>query len=165
MNYFELYDLPVSLSPDKKEVSKKYFALQKKYHPDFYAAATQPEQEEALEKAAMANKAYKTFQSQDATIKYVLQLKGLLEEEEKYKLPSDFLMEVLELNELKMDGADDTIVEQRTSQLQQEIYAVVQPVLESKDGSEPAETELLKIKDYYYKNRYLQRLLEGELKS
>ena len=28
-----------------------------------------------------------------------LQLKGLLEEEEKYPLPPDFLMEVMELNE------------------------------------------------------------------
>lgn len=164
MNYFELYELPVSFSPDKKEVSRKYFALQKKYHPDFFADASPTEKEKALENSAMANKAYKTFQSEDATIKYVLQQKGLLEEEEKYKLPPEFLMEVLELNELKMDGAEEAEVQQRTRQLQHEIYATVQSVLEIKEGSEPSENDLLRVKDYYYKNRYLQRLLDGELK-
>ena len=164
MNYFELYEMPVSFLPDKKEVSRKYFALQKKYHPDFFADASDAEKEEALENSSAANKAYKTFQNDDATIKYILQLKGLLEEEEKYKLPPEFLMEVLELNELKMDGADEEEVQQRTQQLQQEIYMAVQPILANYKDSEANEQELRQVKDYYYKNRYLQRLLTGELK-
>jgi molecular chaperone HscB len=57
-----------------------------------------------LEITANLNKAFKTFQNSDDTIKYVLQLKGLLEEEEKYQLPPDFLMEVLEINEKLMDA-------------------------------------------------------------
>ena len=99
MNYFELFDIPVSLNVDAGSLTKKYFELQKKFHPDFYTQAGEAEQEEALEKSSAINKALKVLQNKDSTIKYVLQLKGLLEEEEKYPLPPDFLMEVMELNE------------------------------------------------------------------
>jgi molecular chaperone HscB len=160
MNYFELYDIPISFSPNAKEVSRKYFALQKRYHPDFFANATPAEREEALEQSAQANKAYKTFQNQDATIRYVLQLKGILEDEEKYQLPPDFLMEVLELNEMKMDGADESTIQHRTLALQEEIYQAVKPLIDNYEDGKTSEAHLLQIKDYYYKNRYLQRLLE-----
>jgi molecular chaperone HscB len=164
MNYFELYNIPVSFLPDPKEVSRTYFALQRKYHPDFFAHATPAEREEALEQSAQANKAYKTFQNQDATMRYVLQLKGVLEDEEKYQLPPDFLMEVLELNEMKMDGADENTIQQRALALQEEIYTVVKPLIDNYEDGKTSEAHLLQVKDYYYKNRYLQRLLEGELK-
>ena len=59
MNYFELFDLPVSLNVDKSKLAKKYFELQKKYHPDYFTQATEAEQEEALEKSSAVNKALK----------------------------------------------------------------------------------------------------------
>ena len=84
MNYFELFELPVSFKIDKSKLAKKYFELQKKYHPDFFANGTEHEQEQALEISSRLNKALKIFKNSDDTIKYVLQLKGVLEEEEKY---------------------------------------------------------------------------------
>jgi molecular chaperone HscB len=107
MTYFELFELPVRLKVDKAALTKKYFELQKKYHPDFFSNASEEEQAEVLEKSSLVNKAYKTFQNADETIKYVLMQKGLLEEEEKYQLPPDFLMEMLELNE----GISDAKIE------------------------------------------------------
>src|SRR6187200_25107 len=104
MNYFEIFGIPVQLKVDKTELPKKFFELSRKFHPDFYANTTPSEQNKALEITANLNKAFKTFQNPDETIKYVLQLKGLLEEEEKYQLPPDFLMEVLEINEKLMDA-------------------------------------------------------------
>ncbi len=61
MNYFELFELPLSLNVDRKALSSKYFALQKKYHPDFFSNASEDEQAEVLEKSSLINKAYKTF--------------------------------------------------------------------------------------------------------
>ena len=83
MNYFELFEMPVSLHIDKKELSKKYFELQRKYHPDFFLNSGESEQTVMLQKSSMINSGYKIFQSEDETIKYVLQLRGLLEENEK----------------------------------------------------------------------------------
>ena len=99
MNYFELFEIPVSIKIDKSTLAQKYFDIQKKYHPDFFAQGTEAEQADALEQSSAANKALKIFKNEDETIKYVLQLKGLLEEEEKYQLPPEFLMEMMELNE------------------------------------------------------------------
>ena len=90
MTYFELFDIPVQLKVNMASLSKKFFELSKKYHPDYFVRENPAAQAEALEKSALLNKAWKTFQNPDATIKYLLQEKGLLEEEEKYNLSPDF---------------------------------------------------------------------------
>ena len=95
MNYFELFEMPVSLLIDRNELSKKYFELQKKYHPDFFSKADESKQAEMLEKSSMINHGYKIFTSADETIKYVLRLKGLLQENEKYELPENGGADVL----------------------------------------------------------------------
>jgi molecular chaperone HscB len=159
MKYFELFEIPVSLTIDTKTLSKRFFELQKKYHPDFFGQATDAEKEEALELSSMVNKAWKTFQSQDETVKYVLTEKGLLEEEEKYQLPPDFLMEVMELNELKMDGVDDATLDARVRGLEAEITEDVAAILNHYNENSHGEADLLKVKDWYYKKKYLDRLL------
>ena len=104
MNHFELFELPVSLKTEKAGLAQKYFELQKKYHPYFFVNGTEHEQEQALEISSQLNKALKVLKDQDQTIKYVLQLKELLEDEEKYQLPPAFLMEMMELNEALSDN-------------------------------------------------------------
>ena len=41
MNYFELFNLPVTLKVDKSQLAKKYFELQKQFHPDFFTQASE----------------------------------------------------------------------------------------------------------------------------
>ena len=155
MNYFELFDMPVSLAVDKANLPKKYFELQKKYHPDFYTQADESVQEAVLEKSSQVNKALKVFQQLQSTIKYVLQLKGLLVEEEKYQLPSDFLMEVMELNENLSDGSAGVLESFET-----QIYSEVKAIIENYDDSKTTIEDLLKVKEYYFKKKYLQRILD-----
>ena len=163
MNYFELFEIPVQLKVDTVPLSKKFFELSRKYHPDYFINEESGMQAEALEKSAMLNKAFKTFQNPDETIKYVLQQKGLLEEEEKYELPAGFLMEVLEINEQLMDAKDQSPEERLNLQLtidnlQSEIYAPVKEIVEYYDEGSVSEKELLEVKEYYYKKKYLDRI-------
>ena len=155
MNYFELFDIPVSLTIDKTKLAKKYFELQKKYHPDFFTQNNEAEQDEALEKSSAINKALKVFQNKDSTIKYVLQLKGLLEEEEKYQLRPDFLMEVMELNE-QLSAESTTAIEV----FEKEIYSEVSSIIDGYNDTSTTTAELLKVKEYYFKKKYLLRILE-----
>lgn len=155
MNYFELFELPISLQIDKTTLAQKYFELQKKYHPDFFAKGTEYEQAEALEISSQLNKALKVLKNQNLTIKYVLQLKGLLEEEEKYQLPPAFLMEMMELNEeLNEDSA------KQIEELENQLYSEVKPLIENYNDSTVTQAELLQLKEYYYKKKYLQRILD-----
>ncbi len=137
MTYFELFEIPVQLKVNTALLSKKFFELSKKYHPDYFANESEEIQAEVLEKSALLNKAWKTFQNPDATIKYVLQEKGLLEEEEKYELPPAFLMEVMDINEAIMD-ADDTAatgsLQTTINNLQSDIYDPVKEMVENYAG-------------------------------
>lgn len=169
MNYFELFDIPVQLKVDKTGLHQKFIALSRKYHPDYFINEGEQKMAEVMEVSASLNKAYKTFQEPDVTIKYVLQLKGLLEEEEKYELPPDFLMEVLEINEQLMDADDPETVSNLQSainNLQTEIYEPVKEIVEHYQEGVTSEKELLQVKEYYYKKKYLDRIrreLAGKL--
>ena len=161
MNYFELFEIPVQLKVEKNALSGKFFELNRKYHPDYFVKDNPEAQSEALEKSALLNKAFKTFQNPDETIKYVLQLKGLLEEEEKYELPVDFLKEVLEINEKLMDddkSETTSNLKSRIEKLQTDIYEPVKEIVEHYQEGFTSEKELLQEKEYYYKKKYLQRI-------
>jgi len=170
MNYFELFGISIQLQVDKTSLPEKYFELSRQFHPDFYSNATPSEQNHALEISANLNRAFKTFQNPDETIKYVLQIKGLLGEEEKYQLPNDFLMEVLEINEQLMDIQMDESPELNQNlqssifNLQSRIYEPVKEIIEHFQDGITTEKELLQVKEYYYKKKYLMRI-EQQLKS
>jgi len=155
MNYYELFGIPISILVDRTVLSKRFFELQKSFHPDYFTLTDEAEQEAALEKSAMLNKAYKIFKEQDETIKYLLQLKGLLKEEEKYPLPAAFLMEVMELNENLTAGSVAEI-----AVLENDIYAPVAQIISNYKDEIISETDLLQLKEYYFKKKYLQRILD-----
>lgn len=159
MNYFELFDLPVSLKVDKTALSKKYFELQKQHHPDFYTQADEEEQKEAVEKSSLVNKALKILQQPDQTIQYVLQLKGLLTENEPYKLPPDFLMEMMDLNEKLLEEDPETF-RQDIDGLENDLYEAVKDIIENYQHDSITTENLLKIKEYYFKKKYLHRILD-----
>lgn len=162
MNYFELFEIPVQLRVDGKSLSEKFFALSRKYHPDHFVNKEAKEQAESLEKSALLNKAYKAFQNTDDTIKYVLLMKALMVEEEKYDLPPDFLMEVLEINDQLLDANEDpglkTRIQSQVETLQNEIYEPVKEIVEHYQEGVTSKEELLQVKAYYYKKKYLQRI-------
>ncbi len=166
MNFFSLYSLPISFQPDLALVKARYYTLSRQFHPDLHGQASEEDQTEVLEKASMVNMAYKVFRNPDETIKYVLKLKGLLQEEEKYQLATDFLMEMLELNEQVMerepgDAATATKLTEAANAFQQEILAPVANILAHYEDGVTTEKELLVVKEYYYRKKYLDRILAG----
>lgn len=166
MNYFELYEVPISFHVDQGLLKKKYYALSRQYHPDFFTNSPDKEQAGILEKASLVNKGYKVLQNPDETIKYILQLKSLLQEEEKFELDPQFLMEVMDINEelmeLEMDENQEQLmdVEQKANRLMLKIYEDVAPVMDAYQEGITTEEELLQVKDFYFQQKYLQRILD-----
>jgi len=158
MNYFELFSLPERPIIDRSVLSKKFFELQRKFHPDYHTDDTENEQLDILELSSAVNKAYTIFKDDQKTIAYYLQLKGFLEEEEKYNLPADFLMEMMEVNELLDDGETDkvrTLIAETEVQMDLQFHQIVANLSDN-----IAQAEVLKIKDYYFRKKYLRRILD-----
>jgi molecular chaperone HscB len=159
MNYFELFGLPPAPSVDKTLIAKKYFDLQKENHPDFFTQGTETEQEDALEVSAAINKGFQVFQNDEQTIEYFLQTKGLIESNEKYNLPPDFLMEMMEINEV-LTEEDPGEINKRVNDYGAALFSAVRPIIETYNPAATSEADLLKLKDYYYKKKYLKRILD-----
>jgi len=165
MNYFELYKIPISFHPDLTAVKKQFYVLSRQYHPDFFGAAEEAQKNESLELTAQVNKAFKTFQDADAIIHYILSIHKLIESEEKYQLAPDFLMEVMELNEqvMELDKQNSLVknsIQSSLNHLKASIYEPVKSIMANYQENTFSEKELLQVKDYYYKKKYLDRIEE-----
>ena len=167
MNYFEFYQLPISFKIDAKKLKRKFYEYSRKYHPDFFVQASGAEQEEVLEKSTLNNKAYKTLSNLDSRIKYVLECKGLMQEGEKYKLPPMFLMEMMEVNEalmeLKFESNPENLaqISKQVEETEEGLFEEVASILENYEDGVSTEADLKKVKDYYFKRRYLLRIRES----
>jgi len=165
VNYFELYNIPVSFHPDTNLVKNKFYELSRLYHPDRFAQADSAKRAEVLGMAALNNQAYKTFSNSDATMAYILRLNELLEDEEKYNLPPAFLMEMMELNEAISDyeaspeneAAKQLAINSVMEQMEQ-WAANTQKLTQKFDAGEQTKELLLQIKDYYFRKKYLLRI-------
>mgnify|MGYP002778341881 CR=1 FL=1 len=155
MNYFQLFGIEPTFFPDGAALRKKFLELSRAHHPDYFVHADADAQQDALQKISDINKAYKTLNNPEAVAAYVLELRGLLTQDEKYQLPPDFLMEMMDLNEAAESGAapDAAIAEK-----EQELDAAVQPVLKAFNDKTTDNKELEPVKEWWYKKKYLHRL-------
>lgn len=156
MNYYELFGIPEKPRIDNTVVSKKYLQLQKQFHPDFYSDKDEEEKNFAEEQSANINKALKTFKNEDLALAYFLKRKGLIRDEEKYSLPPDFLMEMMDINELLTE--DEAVAKKKIEAFENDLRQEAEPMLAKE--ADHTEAELLQLKDYYYKKKYLHRILE-----
>lgn len=167
MNYFEFYQLPLSCHPDQDLVKKNYYANSKKYHPDRFMQADAKTKIEALQQSALNNEAYTTFQDPMLTIAHLLRIKGLLLPDEKYQLPSSFLMEVMDLNEQLSDWENQGKDTELGQSLQQSVHEFIKqlqdgitPTMQLIDSGQEEESLFLKLKEFYFKHKYLLRIKE-----
>lgn len=172
LNYFELYNLPVTFNPDQKLVKKKFYELSKKFHPDFYINEDEEKQGEVLELSTLNNKAFQVLKDPQKRLHYILELKKQLVEGENYALPQSFLLEMMEVNEALMELEFDADAQKlaelktQTTAIENALNTELNKLTSSFDNSSAVEQEnaLKAIKDIYYRNKYLARINES-LKS
>lgn len=167
LNYFDFYDLPIQFNPDQNAVKAKFYAFSKQFHPDFYANESEEKQEEVLTLSTHNNKAYQTLSNPKKRLKYVLELKGIVETDEGYKLPQSFLMEMMDVNEALMDleFEPDAVkltevsndVDSIEKHLENELNELIKQFDDNPDDSEKL---LLAIKDIFYRQKYISRIRE-----
>lgn len=165
-NYFAFYNLPVSFQLDTAEVKRIFYENSRKFHPDFFAQAGEEEQAEVLELATINNLAFKTLSDEDKRMQYILQLFDIMEEEGKAKLSQEFLLEMMDINELLMelefepDAQKLEQVKTEVKNLENKLTEEILPALAAFDKTQD-KSILMGVKDYFLKKRYLLRIKEN----
>ncbi|WP_316738291.1 iron-sulfur cluster co-chaperone HscB C-terminal domain-containing protein [Pedobacter aquatilis] len=166
-DYFEFYESPVSFKPDLNVVKAKFYALSKKFHPDFYANESEAKQQEVLDLSTLNNKAYQILSNSKRTLQYVLELKGVVVAEEAYQLPQSFLMEMMDVNEALMDLEFEPDAEKLqqvnddVNLIENELDAELSKLTNQFDEASAESESLLKdIKDVFYRQKYIARIRE-----
>jgi molecular chaperone HscB len=166
INYFEFYGIPESFHPDTAFLKKKFYQLSKEYHPDFHANENDEKQQEILELSTINNKAWQSLSDPNKRLEYILRQHELLVDGAKPQLPSDFLMEMMDINERLME-VDDT---EQLAELNNEVLAIDDDITTELDrltadyhtlDDTAKESRLNGILDLYYRQKYLLRIKES----
>ncbi|MDA0146783.1 co-chaperone HscB [Vibrio sp. LaRot3] len=100
MNHFELFGLPTQFKLDGSLLSSQFRELQKRFHPDNFATASERDRLMAVQKAAQINDAHQVLKNPISRAEYLLaenqvEIRG---EQQTMQDPM-FLMEQMELRE------------------------------------------------------------------
>lgn len=106
LDHFEFFGLPRLLTLDESALETEYFALSRRFHPDFFVSADPDQQIIALEKTSALNNAYRVLKDPTARAEYIVELETgtpFGESGEQNQVPRDLLMDVMEVRERIMD--------------------------------------------------------------
>lgn len=100
MNHFELFGLPSQFKLDGSLLSSQFRELQKRFHPDNFATASERDRLMAVQKAAQINDAYQILKNPISRAEYILAEQGTeIRGEQQTMQDPMFLMEQMELRE------------------------------------------------------------------
>jgi len=154
--YFELFGLAPQLNLDLKDLEQRYFSLSRQWHPDRFARKSEPERQEALDRTALLNDAYRTLRNPVKRAEYYIGSEG-----ESPKPPPELLEEVFELNmALEELRSGD---EEARPQLEQQHTRFIQMLADTDRelfGSEaPAQGRETEIRSLLNRRKYIQNLV------
>lgn len=167
MEYFEIFGIAPAFVIDEAELKKHFYANSKRFHPDFHTSADVEKQVEILAKSSLNNKAYKVLKEEYSRIGYILEELDMIGEGKKNDLPQEFLMEMMDVNEELMELQFDPVPEKiaaAKAKVNEEITALKEAI--DKDllldpKADNSAEGLSRIKDYYFKRKYMLRMLEN----
>jgi molecular chaperone HscB len=107
-NHFELFGLAPAFALDAARLEAAYRDIQSKVHPDRFAHAGDAERRASMQMTTQVNEAYRVLKNPVQRASYLLELNGVdTGFETSTAMPTDFLMEQMELRE-RLEDARDT---------------------------------------------------------
>jgi molecular chaperone HscB len=108
-NFFDLFGIDRSYTLDRHLLRDRFRDLQKKFHPDNFASASEQERRLSAQYAAHINEAYTTLSDPMQRGRYILSLHGIdIDEEQDTRMDPEFLMQQIELRE-ELDTAESSV--------------------------------------------------------
>lgn len=135
-NFFELFDLPVSVEVDLNKVQQQYMALQKKVHPDRFSQANDAQKRLSMQQTSWLNEAQTTLKDPVLRASYLLKLKGVdINLENETTMDAAFLMQQLEMRErlenIKKENDPVAVLDAMLSEIKESTSAMMQGFAES----------------------------------
>ena len=128
-DYFAFLDIPRKLNLDVADLERRFRALSRQFHPDYFYNATPAERRASLERSSYLNDAYRTLRDPVSRVEYLLGLEGFAPREGA-QMPARLLEEVFALNEeldeiraLRAAGAPADVWKTRLERAEQPIEA------------------------------------------
>lgn len=172
MSHLNRFGVPSQFSIEPNLLRKRLEALNKQYQPDFYTAgdtaaqAEHPSQNSRPDEAHNGSLGKEAEKTEDNTIENLLTRNGLLAAGERYTPEAAFLQMVIEANEMLWEQLqapnEETLAEweYKISELKKNNRHDVERILGSYQEDTAAEEALLQVKAYYFRKKYLDRILD-----
>lgn len=104
MNHFKLFRLPFQFELDGSLLATQFRELQRRFHPDNFATASERDRLMSVQKAAQINDAFQTLKNPILRAEYMLSEKDIdIRSEQKTLHDPEFLMQQMELREALED--------------------------------------------------------------
>lgn len=152
MSFFGIFDSPETYDVDVKLLTENYRKLQSMLHPDKFGNSNDEEQQYSAEQSSLINKAYNTLLDPLSRALYMLELRDVLIGEENTVQDPEFLMEIMEINEMLSEVKSlkdlDGIREKNNASMDECILGISSSLAE--DNLEMAKGSVIKLR--YYRN-------------
>ncbi len=103
-DHWTVLGLTRRLRLDRGDLERRFHALNRRLHPDYFRLRSPEEQAISLEASAAVNSAYRALRDPVSRVEYLLELEGLgLGTAGQAKPPADLFEEILELQEARME--------------------------------------------------------------
>lgn len=102
-----------SFRVDTVKLQHRYQQLQRLVHPDFFSQRSQNEKDFSEKHSTLVNEAYKTLLAPLSRGLYLLKLRGIeIPEGTDYEMDSQFLTEIMEINEKLAEAQDEAAMKE-----------------------------------------------------
>ena len=167
-DYFSLFGLPPRLSLDVSDLQSRFYSLSRQFHPDRFARSSAAEQQDALDKTALLNDAYRILRDPIQRAEYMLSQSGFdIGEQRSKDVPPELLEEVFELNMLLEETPDRAELEEargKFQHMQDETDDEIKSLFEKYDATEDR-TVLQSMRGVLNRRRYIQNLVRDVEKA
>ncbi|KJG07280.1 cobalamin 5'-phosphate synthase [Photobacterium angustum] len=147
MNHFELFGLPFQFELNNSLLASQFRELQRRFHPDNYATASERDRLLSVQKAAQINDAFQTLKNPVSRAEYMLAERDEdIRGEQKTLQDMAFLMQQMELREA-LEAIPDSLdpesalfdFEQQASAMYKEQLAQLAELLNNEQWLEAAD--------------------------
>ena len=174
MNYFQLFQVPAQFDLDLTELGTRYLELQRNFHPDNFASASERDRLLAVQQAANINDAYHSLKQPLLRAEHLLALRGVkISHEQRRFTDTVFLMQQMELRELLADILHSTdpyaLIDEAEQQIQQQKKLLLKQLAHALDANQPAQdllaADIIRKLKFFFKLQHELELIEQQLQD